>query len=60
MPIDDLALVAGDHRADGAGTKVLGEGGGGGLRSGHHRQGNLFRSIFAKYLCKFLSGSLVG
>ena len=35
------ALVAGDHRADGAGAEVLGAGGGGGLWSGHSRQGNL-------------------
>ena len=57
---DDGTPVAGDHGADGAGTEVLGEGGGGGLRSGHHRQGNLLRSIFADNLGKFSPGSLVG
>ena len=46
MAKDDPSLVAGDHRTDGAGAEVLGEGRGGGLRAGHRRQGNLLQSIF--------------
>ena len=45
---DDGTPVAGDHGADGAGTEVLGEGGGGRFWSGHHRQGKLFRTAFNK------------
>ena len=34
-----FSFLPGDHRSDGAGAEVLGEGGGGGLRPGNHRQG---------------------
>ena len=57
MAKDDPALVAGDHRADGAGAEVLGAGGGGGLWAGHRRQGNRLRRIFTEYL---LVGSFRG
>ena len=33
------SFLPGDHWSDGAGAEVLGEGGGGGLRPGNHRQG---------------------
>lgn len=34
-----ISFLPGDHWSDGAGAEVLGEGGGGGLRPGNHRQG---------------------